>query len=142
AEAAAVVLRTEPGRRGAVALSPWGRGRGEGYPSGKKARPEQSPAHPSSQPSPPRGERVKRASRPTLPGFGPTLGFTLFYLSLLVLIPLAGVFAKAAGLGLAGLWDALSAPRVLAALKLSFGAALIAAAINAVFGSIVAWVFV
>lgn len=77
-----------------------------------------------------------------LPGFGLSMAFTLSYLSLLVLIPLAGVFAKAAGLGLSGLWHELSEPRVLAALRLSFGGALLAAAVNLVFGPIVAWVFV
>ncbi len=77
-----------------------------------------------------------------IPGFGLTLGYTLAYLSLIVLIPLAGVFVKAAGLGVDGLWQALSSPRVLAALKLSFGTALAAAALNAVFGLLVAWVFV
>ena len=82
-----------------------------------------------------------RASSP-IPGFGLTLGYTLSYLSLLVLIPLAGVFVKAAGLGVDGLWQALSSPRVLAALELSFGTALAAAALNAVFGTLVAWVFV
>jgi sulfate transport system permease protein len=82
-----------------------------------------------------------RTSSP-LPGFGVTLGFTLAYLSLIVLIPLAGVFVKAAGLGVDGLWHALSSPRVLAALQLSFGTALVAAALNAGFGLLVAWVFV
>jgi sulfate transport system permease protein len=82
------------------------------------------------------------ATRRAIPGLGPTLGFTLFYLALIVLIPLAGVFFKSAGLGLGGIWDVATSPRVLAALKLSFGAALIAALINAVFGAIVAWVFV
>jgi len=82
-----------------------------------------------------------RTSSP-LPGFGFTLGFTLAYLSLIVLIPLAGVFVKAAGLGVDGLWHALSSPRVLAALQLSFGTALAAAALNAGFGLLVAWVFV
>ena len=77
-----------------------------------------------------------------LPGFGLTLGYTLAYLSLLVLIPLAGVFVKAAGLGLDGLWQALSSPRVLHALQLSFTTALLAAGLNAVFGLLVAWVFV
>jgi len=80
--------------------------------------------------------------RSALPGFGLTLGFTLVYLSLLVLIPLAGVFFKSAGLGWDGFWHVVFSPRVLAALKLSFGAALIAACINAVFGTLVAWVFV
>jgi len=77
-----------------------------------------------------------------LPGFGLTLGVTIMSLSLIVLIPLAGVFFKAAGLGLEGLWQTLSAPRVLASLKLTFGAALIAACANAIFGMLVAWVFV
>jgi sulfate transport system permease protein len=66
----------------------------------------------------------------------------MIYLSLIVLVPLAGVFVKAAGLGLDGLWPILGSPRVLSALKLSFGTALIAAAINLVFGMLVAWVFV
>ncbi|GAB4353313.1 MAG: sulfate ABC transporter permease subunit CysT [Immundisolibacter sp.] len=81
-------------------------------------------------------------SRAVLPGFGLTLGFTLFYLSLFVLIPLAGIFIKSAGLGWDGFWAAISAPRVRAALELSFGAAFAGAAINAVFGPLVAWVFV
>jgi sulfate/thiosulfate transport system permease protein len=77
-----------------------------------------------------------------LPGFGITMGYTLVYLSLLVLIPLAGVFFKAAGLGWDGLVQVLSSPRVLAALKLSFGTAFLAACLNLVFGLLVAWVFV
>jgi sulfate transport system permease protein len=77
-----------------------------------------------------------------MPGFGPTLGFTVLYLSLIVLIPLAGVFVKSAGLGLSGLVDVILSERVLAALRLSFGAAAIAAVINAVFGTLVAWTFV
>lgn len=85
--------------------------------------------------------RPRRARR-TLPGLTPTLGFTIFYLGLIVLIPLAGVFFRASGLGLDGIWKVISDERVLAALKLSFGAAAVAAVLNAVFGSIVAWVFV
>ncbi|MGH8625162.1 MAG: sulfate ABC transporter permease subunit CysT [Gammaproteobacteria bacterium] len=77
-----------------------------------------------------------------LPGFGLTMGFTLAYLSLIVLIPLAGVFFKPMGLGWEGIEHTLTSPRVLAALKLSFGTAFIAALINAVFGLLVAWVFV
>ena len=77
-----------------------------------------------------------------IPGFGITLGITVLWLSLLVLIPLSSLFLKSATLG----WDAflagISAPRVVAALKLSFGTALIAAAVNAVLGLIVAWVLV
>jgi sulfate transport system permease protein len=84
--------------------------------------------------------QLKRPS--VLPGFGLTLGFTLTYLSLIVLIPLAGLVLRPVELGWGGFWTTVSAPRVLAALRLSFGASLIAAAINAVFGLIVAWVLV
>ena len=83
-----------------------------------------------------------RSQRRAIPGFGLTLGITLSYLSLIVLIPLAGVYFKAAGLGWDGLLHTLGSARVLASLKLSFGAALIAAIFNAVFGLLVAWVFV
>jgi sulfate transport system permease protein len=83
-----------------------------------------------------------RVRRSALPGFGLTMGFTLLYLSLIVLIPLSAVFFKTADLGFAGFWDIVTRPRVLNALKLSFSTALIAASINAVFGLLVAWVFV
>lgn len=83
-----------------------------------------------------------RAHRRVLPGFGITLGLTLAYLGLLVLIPLAGLFIKAAG----GTWQhfvaAVSSPRALASYRLSIGASLAAATINAVFGLLVAWVLV
>jgi len=77
-----------------------------------------------------------------LPGFGLTLGFTLAYLTLIVLIPLAGLFVKTAGLSWDQFANAVLSPRVLAAYRLSFGAALIGAGVNAVFGLIVAWVLV
>ncbi|HWA44353.1 MAG TPA: sulfate ABC transporter permease subunit CysT [Hypericibacter adhaerens] len=77
-----------------------------------------------------------------LPGFGLTLGFTIFYLSLIVLIPLAALLARPAELGWPGFWAAVTAPRVLASLRLSFGAALIGALVNAVFGLVTAWVLV
>ena len=80
--------------------------------------------------------------RRVLPGFGLTLGYTLTWLALIVLIPLAGVFLKAAELGWTGLWAVWTDARVLAALKLSFGTALAAAAFNAVMGTLVAWVLV
>lgn len=83
-----------------------------------------------------------RDARPVIPGFGLTLGFTVSYLGLLVLIPLAGLFFEAGRLGLGGLVETLSTPRVLDALKLSIGAALLAAGINAIFGTLVAWTFV
>lgn len=80
--------------------------------------------------------------RSAIPGFGLTLGLTILYLSLIVLIPLAGVFFKTAEIGWGGFWEVMQSPRVLAAFKLSFGAALIAALLNAVFGLLIAWVFV
>jgi len=77
-----------------------------------------------------------------MPGFGLTLGYTLFYLSLIVLIPLAGLLLRPLELGWQGFWHAVLEPRVRASLELSFGVALIAAAINALFGGVVAWVLV
>jgi sulfate transport system permease protein len=77
-----------------------------------------------------------------LPGFGLTLGYTMVYLSLLVLIPLSAVFIRSLGLGWGHFWNVVTAPRVTASLRLSFGASLIAALINVVFGLIVAWVLV
>ena len=77
-----------------------------------------------------------------LPGFKLTLGYTLAYLSLLVLIPLAAVFLKTAELTFAEFWDVVTAPRVVASYKLSFGMSLLAAAINAVFGLMLAWALV
>lgn len=77
-----------------------------------------------------------------LPGFGLSLGLTLTALSLIVLIPLAALFLKAASAGPAEIWAIASSPRTLAALRLSFIGALFAAAVNAVFGLILAWVLV
>ncbi|HEX6834636.1 MAG TPA: sulfate ABC transporter permease subunit CysT [Rudaea sp.] len=90
----------------------------------------------------PRVSLRARTSRSVLPGFGLTLGVTVTYLSLLVLIPLAALFLRAAGIGLDGLWRELSSARVLHALGLSFGGALAAAAVNTVFGALIAWTFV
>ena len=81
-------------------------------------------------------------SRHVLPGFSLSLGFTLFYLTSLVLIPLLALLIRPAELGLGGFWSAISTPRVLASLRLSFGMALAAAAIDSVFGFIIAWVLV
>jgi sulfate transport system permease protein len=80
--------------------------------------------------------------RRILPGFGLTLGFTLVYLSLVVLIPLSATFAKASGLGWEAFFRAVWSPRVLASYQVSFVTSLLAAAINAVFGVIVAWILV
>ncbi|HKQ29852.1 MAG TPA: sulfate ABC transporter permease subunit CysT [Burkholderiales bacterium] len=83
---------------------------------------------------------LRKAS--VLPGFGLTLGFTLAYLGLIVLIPLAAAFIKTTTLGWDGFWAAITADRVVASYRLSFGTALAAAVVNAVFGLLVAWVLV
>lgn len=77
-----------------------------------------------------------------LPGFGLSLGFTLAYLSLIVLIPLSAVFIKSLGVGWDGLWEILSSERILKSLQLSFTTALIAALINVIFGFLLAWCLV
>ena len=76
----------------------------------------------------------------TLPGFNLSLGYTLFYLSLIVLIPLSAVFFKTFTLDWADFWEAVASPRVVASYQLTFGASLIAASINVVFGLLTAWV--
>jgi sulfate transport system permease protein len=77
-----------------------------------------------------------------LPGFGPMLGLSLAYLGLLVLLPLAALVLRASGLGWNGVWEQVTQPRALSAYRLSLGASLVAASINAVFGFVVAWVLV
>jgi sulfate transport system permease protein len=77
-----------------------------------------------------------------IPGFGLALGITVTWLSMIVLVPLAALFLRAAGLGPAGLWGVAADPRVLAALRLSFGAALAASLVNLMMGTIVAWALV
>jgi sulfate transport system permease protein len=80
--------------------------------------------------------------RSPLPGFKLTLGYTLLYLSLIVLIPLSAAFLKTAGMTWSAFWEAVASPRVLASYRLTFGASFLAALINAVFGLLVAWVLV
>lgn len=80
--------------------------------------------------------------RSVLPGFGLTMGLTLLYLSLIVLIPLSGMVLSTTSLSWSQFWTAVTAPRVVASYRLSFGASLIAGAINALFGLLVAWVLV
>ncbi len=75
-----------------------------------------------------------------LPGFVPTVGYTVFYLSLIVLIPLSALVFKTAGMSFDGFIRTITAPRVMASYKVTFGAAFIAALINAIFGSLTAWV--
>ena len=77
-----------------------------------------------------------------LPGFGPALGFTMFYLSVIVLIPLAALFIKASGLDWATIWGILTNSRVMAAFRLTFLASAAAAFINTMFGLVIAWLLV
>jgi sulfate transport system permease protein len=77
-----------------------------------------------------------------LPGFGLTLGFTLFYLSLVVLVPLAGLFIRACELSWSDFWRLATDERALAAYRLTFGASFAAALVNALFGTLLAWVLV
>lgn len=83
-----------------------------------------------------------RHSRTRLPGFGLSLGITVLWLSLIVLIPLSAVFVKGGSGGWHSFWAAAGSPRALAAYRLSFGAAALAALINCIFGLLVAWVLV
>jgi sulfate transport system permease protein len=88
-------------------------------------------------------KKSRRRRKPdVLPGFRLTLGYTLVYLSLIVLIPLAAVFLRTAEMGWADFWSTITEPRLLASYKLSFGASLLAALINAVFGLLLAWALV
>ena len=87
-----------------------------------------------------RGLALRQPS--VIPGFGLALGFTLTYLSLIVLIPLAALILYAASLGVSGFWQIVTEPRTLAALRVSFVISLIAAIINVIFGVIVAWVLI
>lgn len=77
-----------------------------------------------------------------LPGFGLTLGFSVFYLSLIVLIPLSGLFIKTSTLSWDQFWDVITTPRAIASYQLTFGASMVGAIINGLFGSIIAWVLV
>jgi len=85
---------------------------------------------------------VKTPPSRILPGFGLTLGYTLSYLALLVLIPLSTLFWKASSLSAGAFWGIISSPRAVASYGLSFGTSLVAAAVNALFGTLVAWVLV
>ncbi len=77
-----------------------------------------------------------------LPGFGLTLGFVLFYFSLIVLIPLSGLFVRTSTLSWEQFWDIVTNPRAMASYQLTFGASLVGALVNGIFGSIIAWVLV
>src|SRR5687767_5372488 len=77
-----------------------------------------------------------------LPGFSLTLGYTIFYLSLLVLLPIAACFVRAAQLSWGGFWGAVWTERARAAYVLTFGSSFAAAAVNLVLGALIAWVLV
>ncbi len=77
-----------------------------------------------------------------LPGFSLALGFTLFYFSLIVLIPLSGLFVKTGTLSWGQFWEIITTARAIASYQLTFGASLVGALINGLFGSIIAWVLV
>ncbi|MCP9222362.1 sulfate ABC transporter permease subunit CysT [Erythrobacter sp. LQ02-29] len=89
----------------------------------------------------PKRDRARRARKSIIPGFRLTMGFTIGWLSLIVLIPVSLIFVRSAGMG----WDAFVevafSPRAIAAYRVSFGTALAAACINGVFGLLIAWVF-
>src|SRR6266404_6189708 len=82
---------------------------------------------------------MKQRHFTALPGFGLTMGFTLFYLSAIVLIPFAGLAIKAFGLSWREFWTLATTDRAIASYNLTFGASLIAALANAVFGALLAW---
>jgi sulfate/thiosulfate transport system permease protein len=87
-------------------------------------------------------QQIRRKKIRVLPGFKLTLGFTLFYLGLIVLIPLAAVFWKTSELTWSEFWHTVTLPQALASYRLTFGASFLAALVNAFFGLIVAWVLV
>ena len=87
------------------------------------------------------GGRLRRRHS-VLPGFGLAMGFTVLYLSLIVLLPLSAVVFKSATVSWAQFWTTVSSPRVLASYRLSFGASFVGALINMVFGVLLAWVLV
>ena len=101
-----------------------------------------SPAVPSDALAPATSLPKKRNPRRVLPGFRLTLGYTLFYLSLVVLIPMSALFFKTFSLTLDQFWVAVTSERVMASYRLTFGASLIAALVNLVFGLLLAWVLV
>jgi sulfate transport system permease protein len=91
-------------------------------------------------PGPAPAVRLRRKRRSAIPGFGLALGYTLAYLGLIVLLPLGALLLRASSLGASGLWATLTDERVLTSLKISFGLSLAAAAVDAVFGLLIAWV--
>lgn len=89
-----------------------------------------------------KGTTFKAANRRILPGFGLTMGITITYLGLLVLIPLSAVFIRSSGMGWEAFWNAVTGPQVMASYRVTFGISLLAALANSFFGFIAAWVLV
>ena len=85
---------------------------------------------------------LKIRQHSVIPGFGITMGFSLLYLSLMVLIPVSMVFLNSSSIGMTAFWETVSSERVLASLKISFATSFAAAAINVIFGVLFAWVLV
>ena len=85
-------------------------------------------------------QKRRRAPRRVLPGFGLTMGITVTYLTLLVLIPLSAVFVRSSGMGWEAFWSAITGRQVMASYKVTFGISFLAALTNAFFGFIVAWI--
>jgi len=86
--------------------------------------------------------KARRAPYRVMPGFKLSLGFTIFYLALIVLIPLSAIFLKTFTLTWEGFWNAVTNERVVASYRLTLGAAFIGAVFNVLFGGVVAWVLV
>lgn len=91
---------------------------------------------------PPSSRRKEKINRRVIPGFGLSLGFSLSYLSLIVLIPISAVFIRTSGLGWEGFWNTITSRQVVASYQVTFGVSLAAALVNAVFGLVIAWVLV
>ncbi|MEN2776155.1 sulfate ABC transporter permease subunit CysT [Acetivibrio clariflavus] len=83
---------------------------------------------------------IKLKQKSVIPGFGITMGFTLSYITLLILIPISMVFINSAGIGFKRFWEIVSSERVIASLKISFGTSFLAAVINVFIGLLIAWV--
>src|SRR3954447_8533439 len=110
--------------------------------AGKRLTPPTSPmGEPSTRSTSPGADTMRR-SRGVLPGFGLSLGITCTYLSLLVLLPLATIVGRTSELSWSAFWATISNPRVVASYRVTFGASLVAALVNTVFGLLVAWVLV
>ncbi len=99
-----------------------------------------APTAKDSRPATVDASRIRRAPRRVLPGFGLSMGITITWLTLLVLIPLSAVFIRAAGMGWGDFWQAVTGRQVVASYKVTFGISFLAASANAVFGFIVAWI--